>query len=280
MPRGLSRIQKLAEEAHARSVAFEAGSKDALRALKLNPGETATGRFLEQGENVWYLYMHDLPKKPNQRYADRVQCLDQDDVGDGRCPACLIEGTRRTARMVINFIRYDEPKLRRGPDDKAVKDAQGNFIFDGVEPALLIWEAPQSAGGRLAYLEQNNNGGDPDHGITYHTVKIARTHDDKHPWMIDVVERDAPIQAFEQDLFAKKIDPPKAITNVFPRFLSRPVMSVADMRNAYAGATVGATGAGAFAAPTNSQPDLSDNVYAQNAGLVAAGTFNPGVFGG
>ena len=269
MPRGLQRIQKLSEEAAARSAAYESGASDSGRALKLNKGETARGRFLEEGNGVWFLYMHELPTKPGQRYGDRVQCLDQDDQGVP-CPGCEREGVRRTARMVINFVRYDEPKLRRGEDGKAVKE-NGQFVFDGVEPALLVWEAPQSAGGRLAYLEAQNNGGDSNHGITNHVVTIHRTHDDKNPWMIDVAEKDKAPEAFEKEFFSKKIEPPKAIQSVFPRFLSRPVMSYADMKRAYSGGEVpsGFSGGDAPAA---------DNVYAQAAQNAAAGGMNLGAF--
>jgi hypothetical protein len=272
VPRGLSKIKQLAEDANARSQAYEAGEGGGVRALKLSPGETAIGRFLEEGENVWYLYMHELPKKPGQAYGDRIQCLDQDDVG-ADCPGCQIEGAKRTARMVINFIRYDEPKLRRGADGKAVKDAANNYIFDGVEPALIIWEAPQSAGGRLAYLEAMNNGGDASHGITNHVVTIARTSDNKNPWMIDVVQANKPPDPFEIELFNKKVDPPKAIQNVFPRYLSRPVMSVGDMRRAFSGVGVpSGFAAGASSGDGQPQPAGEENMYARAAQNAAAGS--------
>jgi hypothetical protein len=262
MPQGLKRVKQLAEDAAARSVAYEQGG-DGLRALKLSPNETATGRFLEEGDGIWYLYMHELPRKPGQQYGDRVQCLDQDDAGVA-CPGCEIEGVKRTARIVINFIRYDEPKLRRGADGKAVKDAQGNFIFDGVAPALVVWEAPQSVGGRLAYLEET-------HGpLTKHVVTIHRTVDNKNAWMIDVKERDKPVEPLELEFNDKKVRPDKAITNVFPRFLSRPVMSYGDMKRAYSGVAASA----GFAQGADQQ----DNVYAQ-AAQNAAGNLNLGALG-
>jgi hypothetical protein len=264
MPQGLSRIQVLSEQAAAKSAEFQSGaSNDSVRALKMAPGETATGRFLEEGQHVWFLYMHDLPLKPGQRYADRVQCLDQDDALLP-CPGCTAQA-KRTARMVINFVRYDEPKLVRGEDGKGVKDASGAYQFDGVEPALVLWEAPQSAGGRLGYLEMQNNGGDPAHGISHHVVTIARTYDNKNPWMIDVVKRDEPVADFEKEFFSKKISPPQAITSVFPRFLSRPIMSVNDMARAYGVAS-------GFAQPA---PQPGGNMYANAA---QSGGVTPGAF--
>jgi hypothetical protein len=276
MPRGLSKVKQLAEDAAARSAAYEQGG-DGLRALKLQPNETATGRFLEEGEGVWYLYMHELPKKPGQQYGDRIQCLDQDDVGVP-CVGCEIEGVKRTARVVINFIRYDEPKLRRDAQGKAVKDAQNNVIFDGVAPALVIWEAPQSVGGRLSYLEDQNNGGDKLHGITNHVVTIHRTADNKNPWMIDIKERDKKPEPWELELYNKKTNPDKAITNVFPQYLSRPVMSYGDMKRAYSGASV-ASGFQGGDSSGDGQPQ-QDNIYAQAAQQAAGrGQLNPGAFG-
>lgn len=273
MPKGLARIEQIAKEANERSAAYEAGDGGGVRALKLRKGETATGRFCEEGNDVWFLYMHELPRKPGQAYGDRVQCLDQDDEGKP-CPGCEGDGVSRTARMVINFIRYDEPKLRRGADGKAVRDGAGNYIFDGVEPALVVWEAPQSAGGRLAYLEQQKNGGDPNHGIANHVVTIARTHDNKHPWMIDVVQENKPPEPFEHELFNKRTQPDKAIQSVFPRYLSRPVMSIGDMRRAFSGAA----GTGAFA-PGQAQGGDPSNPYAQAAAAAAGGHVNPGALG-
>jgi hypothetical protein len=283
MPKGLSRIATIAAEAQQRSDAYGTG-EGLQRALVLkksnDPKEnTATGRFLEAGNDITFLYFHELPLKPQQRYGDKVLCLDQDDIGVA-CPGCESEGVRRTARIAINFIRYDEPKLRRGPDGKPIKDPSGQYVFDGVAPQIVVWNAPQSVGGRLAYLESRHG------GLSNHVVTIHRTPDDKNPWMIDVIqaniEPDHPDivannggKPFERKLFEKKIDPQKAITQLGVR--SIPLMSYGDMKRAFSGVSVPS---GFQPSDPNAAP-MSENVYARAAEASAAGhgKINPGAFG-
>lgn len=267
MPRGLARIQQLAKEANERSAAYEAGDGGGVRALKLRPGETATGRFCEEGNGVWFLYMHELPKKPGQKYGDRVLCLDQDEAGV-KCRGCELENVKRTARVVVNFLRYDEPKLVRDANGKAVKNGE-NYVFDGTEPTVVLWEASQTVGGRIAYLEMDKSGGDPDHGITNHVIKIRRAG--QKEWDVDVIAQDlapdhpdaiAMAQAdgpFERSLFNAKIDPPQAITNVFPRYMSRPLMTYAQMTHAFGGVAVPS------GFQSDGAPGLEDNTYAKAA---------------
>jgi hypothetical protein len=274
MPRGTKRIAKIADEAKQRSDAYASGS-GFLNSLVLKKGETAKGRFLEEGEGLWYLYTHELPKKPGQTFGDRVLCLDQE--GEGKdCPGCSLEGVSRTARVIVNFLRYDEPKLRRDEKGKAVKDQQGNYVFDGVEPQVVVWNAPQSVGGRLAYLEAQNSGGDDSHGLTNHVCTIHRTQDNQNPWMIDVVDRDRPPEPFERKLFESKTEPDKAITQLGRR--SIPLMSVGDMRRAFSGVSVASGFSGGDGEASQAQE--TDNAYARAAAQVATGHINPGAFGG
>jgi len=264
MPKGLKKIEKIAAAAKERSDQFASGS-GFLNSLVLKKGETAKGRFLEEGDGIWYLYTHELPKKPGQSFGDRVLCLDQEDEGK-ECPGCSLEGVSRTARVVINFLRYDEPKLRRDAQGKAVKDAQGNYVFDGVEPQVVVWNAPQSVGGRLAFLESQRG------GLSNHVCTIHRTQDNQNPWMIDVLET-KPAEEFEKKLYEKKTEPDKAITQLGRR--SIPLMSVGDMRRAYSGSSV----ASGFDGQQQAQQPQESNVYAQAADQAAGrGHVNPGAF--
>jgi hypothetical protein len=178
MPKGLSRIATIAAEAQQRSDAYGTG-EGLQRALVLkksnDPKEnTATGRFLEEGNDITFLYVHELPLKPQQRFGHKVLCLDQDDIGVA-CPGCESEGVRRTARIAINFIRYDEPKLRRGLSNHVVTihrtpDDKNPWMIDVIQ-ANIEPDHPDIVA---------NNGGKP----------------------------------FERKLFEKKIDPQKAITQL------------------------------------------------------------------
>jgi hypothetical protein len=131
MPRGLKKIDQNAKEAKERSDAYERG-EGFQRGLYLKAGETATGRFCEEGDDVWALWTHPLPLKQGQKYADKTLCLDQafsfaeeQHYVDGakECYACQLDGVSRSLRTVINFIRYDEPKVVRDKDKKPVKNA-------------------------------------------------------------------------------------------------------------------------------------------------------------
>lgn len=273
----MHRIEKIANEAQARSDAYNSGA-GFLNSLVLQKGQTAKGRFLEEGEGIWYLYTHELPKKPGQNFGDRVLCLDQDDQG-AECPGCELEGVSRTARLIINFLRYDEPKLRRDEKGKAVKDAQGNYVFDGVEPQIVVWNAPQSVGSRLAFLEAQHG------GLSNHVCTIHRTQDNQNPWMIDIVAKDlAPDhpdalamamvhEPFEKKLYDSKTEPPDAITKLGRR--SIPLKSVGDLRRDFSGASV-ASGFSGGGQQAQAQPD---NPYQQAADSAAGrGHVNPGAF--
>lgn len=279
MPRGLAKVAQLAADAQKRQQEYEQGEGNFQRALVLQENQTARGRFLEEGEFITYLYTHELPKKPGQRFGDRVLCLDQALTAEAQatyvegstpCKGCELENVSRTPRVVINFIRYDEPKLRRGPDNKPVKDQMGNYIFDGVEPQLVVWNAPQSVGGRLSFLESQHG------GLTNHVVTIHRTTDNKNPWMIDVVEKNVAPQEFERKLFSEKVEPEKAIRLLGKR--SIPLMSYGDMARAYG---IGGFAEGATTPQPGQQPVDPNNIYAQaaqQAGGGQAGHLNLGAF--
>jgi hypothetical protein len=271
----LKKIDQLATEAKARRDAFDSG-EGFQRALVLKDGQTCTGRFLEEGDNVWYLYTHDLPKKPGQRYADKTLCLDQAFTaaeaehyvdGTNPCYACGLEGVSRPTRVVINFIRYDEPNLVRDAQGKAIKE-NGEYKFDGTKPELVVCNFSTGIGGRLSFLESHNG------PLTNHVCTIHKTGDKNNPYMIDVVEKGKPAEDFERVLFEKKVEPPTAITQLGMRKISR--LSFAEMKHVYSGAGV-PTG---FAPAGDQQPAQPENIYAQQAANAAAGGgINLGAFG-
>jgi hypothetical protein len=277
MPRGISRIKQLHEESAKRQAEFESGT-GFHRALIMKGNDTAQVRFLEQGVGLWFVYTHKLPLKPGQQYADSILCADQalSDAeaetyveGSRPCYACQLDGVPRSARVIVNLIRYDEPRIQRDEAGKALRDAANQIMFDGIEPALLIWETSQTVGNRLAYLESR-------HGpLTNHIFTIHRTGDKNNMWMIDIAELNkTPPSPEEVALAEKKIDPPLAIQKASPKFKALPLLSYGDMRNRYSGAgssptSFVATGAGAPA------PAPTGNVYADAAARMNLGAFDP-----
>jgi hypothetical protein len=281
MPRGLAKIDQEAKAAKARSDAYNSGEGFHRSLYLKDDAPDARGRFLEEGNGVWYVYTHDLPKKPGQRYADKTLCLDQalaDEEADTyvegtrECPACGIEGVNRSTRVLINFIRYDEPKLVRDAQKKPVKDAQGNYVFDGTERALVLCDFSAGTGGVLAYLESQFG------PLTNHVCAIHKTGDKNNPYLISVIEANKAPDDEEKALFAKKPVPPKAINSVAPKFKSIPLMSVGDMRRAYGGAAVPAGFQGGDSA--NGAPVPQGNIYQQATDQAAGrGHLNLGAFG-
>lgn len=278
MPTGTDKIQQLAKESQARSDAYNSG-EGFQRGLYLKDGQTAKGRFLEEGTGVWYLYTHPLPLKQGQKYADKVLCLDQPFSeaeeanyveGSKPCRGCEIEGISRSTRVVINFIRYDEPKLVRGADGKPLKDAAGNYMTDGVEPALVVCNFSTKTGSMIPFLETQYG------PLSNQICVIQKTSDNQNPFMIAVVGPNVPpdhpdaIAAsgasgpFERALNDKKVPPPKAITALSPRFMSLPLLSYGDMVRAYSGASV-PSGFQPQAGPATQQLAEQGNYYAKAA---------------
>jgi hypothetical protein len=276
MPRGLSKIDTLAKEAKARSDAYNSG-EGFNRALMMKDGQIARGRCLEEGAGVWYLYCHDLPRKLGQQYADKVLCSDQpftDEAaesyleGSTRCYPCE-QGLGRQTRVILNFLRYDEPKLKRDAKGAAVKE-NGEYVIEGVEPAIVVCNFSTAVGGRLSFLESQYG------PISNHVCTIHKTGDKNNMWMIDVVEPNKTPEPWEIKLNEKRVPPPKAVQSLSPKYKSIPLMNYGTMVQVYGGMAVGG-GQG--------QPPVmpENNVYANAAQneankVTGAGSLNLGAF--
>lgn len=279
MPRGAAKIARIAKENKAKSDAYNSG-EGFHRALYLKDDETATVRFCEGGDDLWYVYTHPLPKKPGQQYADLTLCLDQPFSaeeertyveGSKTCPACAIDGVARSTRVIVNIIRHDEPKLQRDAQGKAVKDAQGKYVVVGTEPALVVGSFAAGVGGRIDYLESRFG------NITQHVCTIHKTGDKNNPYDIDIVERDKPAEAWEHELSTKRLSPFEAVQNLSPKFKAISLLNVGTMRQVYSGAAAPA----GLAQGVQSGGDVAvapDNPYAQQAQRAATGHINTGAF--
>jgi hypothetical protein len=255
MPRGLKRIKASNAEAQARRKAYdEAGP--GIRRLFVKDGETVLVRPLEQGDEVWSVYVHELPKKPGQKYGDKVMCLDQDNKPDANCPACN-RSVRRSERVVLNVIWYNAPKWKKGADGKFLKSGDER-IYDGVEDVVAVWETSLTTGGRLDSLQEKCEQKHGVAGITYAILGIKREGTEKDTkYEVDIEEIKNP-SSTDIELYKTKDDPRKVI-----RSLSR-----GDLERVYSG---GGLPSG------SSEPDASsDNTFER----AAAGASGRGAFGG
>ena len=219
MPRGLSKIRQSNEASQARRAAYDA-SGPGLRKLRLDEGEIAKVRFLEEGDDVWSVYVHDLPIEQGQQYPTRILCLDQDNTGEG-CPACA-RAKKRSERVVINLIWYGAPKFKRNAENRMEKDTNGNYIKIGVEDAVVTWETSVKNGGRLDVLNTKYE------GLTANTFEIRRRGSGKATeYDIDFDAKLAP-SAADGELYKSKPDPRKIIRSLSP----------GDMERVYSGGAV------------------------------------------
>lgn len=264
MPRGLSKIKQIASEAAARQKAFDE-SGPGVRFFRLEDGESAKVRFLEQGEDVWAVWTHQLPRQSGQQFGDSVLCLDQEDEGKP-CPGCS-RAVGRTARITINLIWYGAPKFQREPGrdgnvGKIVKDNMDRPVIIGVEDVVAVWNASQKVGGRLAHLheklEQTEAGGLM--GAIHDVTRQGTSK--KTDYMIDTDRVELPT-AEDRKLYESKGDPRKAVRT----------LSFGDMERAYSGGGVA----------NSSAPEAGQGEPAGQGNTIfdkaASGAINRGAFG-
>lgn len=265
MPRGLSKIKQIASEAAARQKAYdEAGP--GIRFFSIEDQQTAKVRFLEQGEDVWFVWTHQLPRQAGQQYGDSVLCLDQDDEGKP-CPGCA-RNVGRSSRVVINLIWYGAPKFEREPGKdgsvgKIKKDGNNKPVVIGTEDVVAVWNASQTVGGRLAHLDEkarNTEAG----GLMGNVYEIKREGVKKNTsYMIDLDTQKLPDEA-DRKLYESKGDPRKVIKS----------LSFGDLERAYSGGGIAAGNSDSGEGSTDMAD--KDNVFAKAA---SGGAINRGAFG-
>lgn len=147
---GLAGLKAAADEQEAKKAAFKEGSGP--RFAKFNPGEATIVRFLEQGDDVQWCWVHDLPKDPVKGFSGVTPCLNQDGRGQA-CPGCEM-GVKRKIQGWINVIVRDAPKFERDTDNKIVKNpitSKPNVV--GAEDAVMVW----NSGSRLFTVLANKD---------------------------------------------------------------------------------------------------------------------------
>lgn len=131
MARGLEGIREIAENYKTRGDDFKRRSF-----LKLQPGETAVVRFLEEGEDVQYTKTHRV-QRPGRQWAEHVPCLNADGAGT-YCPACD-KGIPQSFRGYINLIWRDAPVFKTDSQGKRVKENE-QYVQVDTSDQVVIWE--------------------------------------------------------------------------------------------------------------------------------------------
>lgn len=104
MARGFDSVREAGKDIEARKAA--AGEDFQQRTyFKLNSGNSAIVRFLEQGDEVKWAWVHEIPVE-GKTFGPKIVCRDQDEEGrriGESCPGCERE-LKRSFRGVINLI--------------------------------------------------------------------------------------------------------------------------------------------------------------------------------
>lgn len=130
MPRGFGAVEEISKRS--------AGGVGPLR-LRLKDGESATVRFLEQGDDIFYYYYYDfshIDKDNGYKYS--FPSLDQNDEGNPD-PGEELDFPRKF-KTAVNVIWRDAPEYERDSDGKIVVDGSGKWKQIGTKDQVAVWE--------------------------------------------------------------------------------------------------------------------------------------------
>lgn len=141
MAKGISSVKdaiKLIEDKKAGSFSDDGPRKFY---LDIKDGETAVVRFLEEGDELQWAWVHDVPATGNGKYPTKHVCIDQDEDGapvGKACPGCEKQ-YRRSFQGAVNVIWRDAPIYAKDENNKVVKDSRGNKDVEGTVDQVAIW---------------------------------------------------------------------------------------------------------------------------------------------
>ena len=149
------RVAAAQEQAAARRTS---GGYGARLFLKLDDGEEAVVRFLEEGDDVASAYFHKVDD--GSKWGTRIICLNQDletgeETGDP-CPGCE-QSLSRSYRGFFNLIWREAPVFERTAEGKLVKK-KGQPVVEGYEDQVALWETNEDTVFDLYDLELTYKG--------------------------------------------------------------------------------------------------------------------------
>lgn len=112
----------------------------------LSDGEKAVVRFLEQGSDLTFAYVHRLPIQGSTNRRD-VICLDQDDEGTP-CPGCGSDNKdirARSTKGYVNVIWRNGPIFKRDDAGKPVKaEGSNQKIVIAHGDGVFLWKCSKT----------------------------------------------------------------------------------------------------------------------------------------
>jgi hypothetical protein len=132
MPKGFTGVRNASAELEARR---SSGGPNALW-FRLDPDEEAIVRFLEQGEDIYWCYMHEVPVE-GRSFGRDVVCINQEEDGTP-CPGCE-QGLPRRFKGFINLIWDKAPVFKKDSEGKFEKGSDNKPIIIGYKPQVAVW---------------------------------------------------------------------------------------------------------------------------------------------
>lgn len=133
-----SGLESLVEAAAIQKARQSASSN--FQFAKFIQNHTHTVRFLEQGDDVAWAWVHELPKEQGKIVARHTPCLNQDSRGQA-CPGCEM-GAKRTIKGWINVIMRGAPVFERGADGKILKNPLTQAMnVTGYADQVYVWNS-------------------------------------------------------------------------------------------------------------------------------------------
>lgn len=130
-PRGFAGVREASAEVESRR---GSGGPGALW-FRLLSGEDTIVRFLEEGEEIFWCYVHEIPIEGREWGKDE-NCLNQENDGTP-CPGCE-QDLPRKFKGFVNLIWEDAPVWKRDSEGKMVK-VNEKPVQIGTKPAVAIW---------------------------------------------------------------------------------------------------------------------------------------------
>jgi|SRR6516162_102897 hypothetical protein len=134
MPKGFAKFREAAADIEARR---QGGGGPWTQWFRMKDGESATVRFLEQGDDVTWAWFHQLAPKEGQNFGDDEPCRNQDGSDRDSCPGCQ-QGLRRKVVGFINIIWRDGPVWKTNEEGRLVKEGN-QLVLDHREDILATW---------------------------------------------------------------------------------------------------------------------------------------------
>lgn len=134
---GLTGLEAAAE-ARARQAAY---GENRVAFAKFDPGTPTLVRFLEQGEDVAWAYVHEAPKPNPTAVAKVTPCLNQEDHTPQPCPGCEM-GSPRKIKGWINLIYRNAPVYQKDANGKEITDPLSKQkIMVGQADQVQVWNS-------------------------------------------------------------------------------------------------------------------------------------------